>query len=128
MARRGGINPKALERIRAEVRAPQEVSSPFSRTVEEMHDQRQSAFRQGATEASGDEEGDDGWSQPTLTPGSTRVASFRYNFATMELEVDWTNGKNNGFTYSGVPESTYREFIAAPSKGMFVNDVLNNFL
>lgn len=128
MARRRGINPKALERIRAEMRAPEEVSSPFSRTVEGMRNQRQAAFNQGVAEVSGDEEGADGWSQPTLTPNSTRVASFRYNFPSMELEVDWTNGTNNGFTYSGVPESVYRDFIATGSKGKFVNNVLNDYL
>lgn len=91
-----------------------------------MHDQRQQAFRQGAAEIS--EEGDDGWSQPTLTPQSSRVASFRYHFPSLELEVDWTNGKNNGYVYSGVPESTYREFIDTDSKGKFVNEVLNHFI
>lgn len=126
MARRAGINPKALDRIRSELSNPQEVPSPFSRAVEQSTRQQAPPTQQSHSQA--DEESDDGWSPWVPTPQSTRVARFRYNFPSMGLEVDWTNGKNNGFMYSGVPESTFRDFSSAPSKGKFVNEVLNTFI
>ena len=91
--------------------------------------EREREAQEAAEAAAGTEteEGADGWTLWNTDFASTRVSAFRYNFPNEEIEVNWVNGKNNGYIYSGVPEDVFSSFREASSKGMFVNDVLNGY-
>jgi hypothetical protein len=78
-----------------------------------------------------DEEGDDNeehrlgpWME---TPNSTRVSRLRYDFAQQAVQVQWRNGKNNGYVYEGVDYETYRSFARVVSKGRYINSTLNGY-
>ena len=61
------------------------------------------------------------------SPSSTRVSRYRYDYAEGSLQVQWTNGKNDGYVYRGLDRSTYQRFARAVSKGQMINRVLNGF-
>jgi KTSC domain len=50
---------------------------------------------------------------------STNVASAGYDEATETLEVEFTNG--GVYQYFNVGSALYEQFLAAPSKGQFLN-------
>lgn len=59
-------------------------------------------------------------------PQSSRVARYRYDYGTNELQVKWANGKGHVVTTYGAADSeVYRRFARAVSKGKFVNRILN---
>ena len=59
------------------------------------------------------------------SPQSSRVSRYRYDYATQQLQVQWTNGKNHGYVYEAVDRDGYQRFARAASKGKFVNRILN---
>jgi hypothetical protein len=60
------------------------------------------------------------------TPGSTRVARYRYDYINRAIQVQWRNSKP-GYIYFDVPYESYREFARLASKGKGVNSHLNGF-
>jgi hypothetical protein len=56
---------------------------------------------------------------------STRVASMRYDDGLRQVQVRFADG--TPWVYEDVPEEVYEMFLAAPSKGRFINDVLNDY-
>lgn len=63
----------------------------------------------------------------TETPASTRVSRFRYDHANRETQVQWRNGKGNGYVYREMEYEQYRLFARAASKGKKINEFLNAF-
>ena len=59
------------------------------------------------------------------TPQSSRVSSFRYDYANDSLQVQWRRG--GAHVYLKVPQSEFRGFVVAGSKGRFVTAVLDCF-
>lgn len=57
---------------------------------------------------------------------SSRCSSARYHFGDKVLLVSWTNGKTP-WMYRGVDKETFFTFLNAPSKGQFINQVLNSY-
>lgn len=57
---------------------------------------------------------------------SSRCSAARYHFADRVLLVSWANGKTP-WMYTGVDKETFFTFVSAPSKGKFVNAVLNSY-
>lgn len=63
-----------------------------------------------------------------MTPDSTRVGGFRYDFANRAMHVQWTGkGMERTYMYTEVPYETYRSMVRAASKGRFINSSLNHF-
>lgn len=50
---------------------------------------------------------------------SSAIVSLGYDASSETLEVEFTGG--SVYRYDDVPESVYREFLAADSKGTFLN-------
>jgi len=48
---------------------------------------------------------------------SSNIASFRYDYFSNTLIVDFLNGSS--YAYSGVPEQVVVDFAQAPSKGRY---------
>ena len=65
----------------------------------------------------------------TATPNSSRVSRFRYDHATKQTQVQWTNQIGNGYLYdvsnAPNPYEAYRLFARAVSKGQKINTMLN---
>jgi hypothetical protein len=60
------------------------------------------------------------------SPNSSRCSRYRYDYATRQLQVTWTNGIGHVHTlYEGVDSEVYRRFARSASKGKFVNRILN---
>jgi hypothetical protein len=63
-----------------------------------------------------------------MTPGSSRVGMFRYDYANRAVQVGWQGrGTVRAYMYMDVPYETFRSMIRAGSKGKFINSALNNF-
>lgn len=60
------------------------------------------------------------------TPGSTRVARYRFDHATRQMQVQWRNG-GPGYVYEVGDYEVYRRFSQRVSKGKSVNSLLNAF-
>lgn len=60
------------------------------------------------------------------TPGSTRVRSFRYDFAQGNIHIQWRKG-GPGHVYEDVPFETFKAFTKISSKGHGINSMLNGF-
>lgn len=61
-----------------------------------------------------------------VTPSSTRVSRYRYDYENRAIQVQWRNNKNHGYIYRGADYETYRSFARAVSKGRSVNNLLDN--
>jgi len=57
------------------------------------------------------------------TPKSSRVNSFRYDFAARLIHVKWRDGGRE-YVYTEVPYEIYRAMIRIASKGKFINQPL----
>lgn len=55
-----------------------------------------------------------------VTPKSSRVDSFRYDFAARLIHVKWRDGGRE-YVYTEVPYEIYRAMIRITSKGKFIN-------
>lgn len=63
-----------------------------------------------------------------MTPKSSRVGGFRYDFANRAVHVQWTGkGLTRSYMYMEVPYEIYRSMVRIGSKGKFINSTLNNF-
>lgn len=63
----------------------------------------------------------------SLFPQSSRIAATRYHIPDSKMLVTWTNGKTP-YIYHGVDKDRYNYFVrSSPSKGQYVNNVLNDF-
>lgn len=63
-----------------------------------------------------------------MTPNSSRVGGFRYDFANRAVHVQWTGkGLERTYMYTEVPYEVYRSMVRAASKGRFINSSLNHF-
>jgi hypothetical protein len=63
-----------------------------------------------------------------MTPKSTRVGGFRYDFLNKAIHVQWTGkGLSRTYMYMEVPYEIYRSMVRIASKGKFINSTLNNF-
>jgi len=51
---------------------------------------------------------------------STAISRIEYSPPASELYI-WFRETGGPYTYYGVPESVYRAFLVAPSKGQFFN-------
>jgi hypothetical protein len=60
------------------------------------------------------------------TPASTRVSSFRYDFANDSLQVQWTN-QGRPYIYFDISYEQYRSMVRAVSKGKFIPRLGNNY-
>lgn len=60
------------------------------------------------------------------TPESSRVASFRYDFANDTLQVQWTNGRRP-YLYFDVSYERYRAMVRAASKGKYIPRLGSNY-
>lgn len=60
------------------------------------------------------------------TPASTRVSSFRYDFANDSLQVQWTN-RGRPYIYFDVSYEQYRGMVRAASKGRYVPNLGPNY-
>lgn len=60
------------------------------------------------------------------TPSSSRVESYRYNYATGDTQVKWRNGKTP-YEYNNMDYEAFRRFARAASKGKYINSTLNGF-
>ena len=61
------------------------------------------------------------------TPNSTRVSRLRYDYADRAIQVQWRNGKNQGYVYRDIDYETFRSFARIVSKGRYINSTLNGF-
>ncbi len=57
-----------------------------------------------------------------ISVSSNNVASIGYDPSNSTLEVEFLNG--NLYEYYNIPESVYQDFLDAPSKGTFLNQVI----
>lgn len=57
-----------------------------------------------------------------IPTGSSSLVSAGYDAGTLVLELEFQNG--HVYQYFDVPQTVYDEFMAAPSKGTFVNTVI----
>jgi hypothetical protein len=57
--------------------------------------------------------------------GSSRIVQFGYDAEAAVVYVRFTDG--TPWCYRGVPQETWEEFVRAPSKGRFINEVLNHY-
>ena len=53
---------------------------------------------------------------------STSISSVGYDVETADLEVEYVNGRV--YRYFHVPQAAFRLLLQAPSKGVFVNQVI----
>lgn len=60
------------------------------------------------------------------TPGSTRLRSFRYDYAQGNVHVQWRKG-GPGHIYADVPFEVFRAFARISSKGKAINSMLNGY-
>lgn len=56
---------------------------------------------------------------------SSRITEMGYDADYAIVYVRFTDGK--GWSYRDVPEDIWDEFVSSPSKGRFINQVLNNY-
>lgn len=133
MAARRGINPARLEQFRS-------TPGQYSGTMPIERERARRAAGEGPefpttslTDIS-----------PWVYPGknhppdeSTRVKAFKFVASTEAEEKLLGNRYGTIFVrfikhstpwrYSNVPQTIYEQFYSSPSKGKFINDVLNNF-
>jgi hypothetical protein len=63
-----------------------------------------------------------------MTPKSTRVGGFRYDFANRAVHVQWHGkGLTRSYMYTEVPYEIYRAMVRIASKGQFINSTMNSF-
>lgn len=56
---------------------------------------------------------------------SSAINRIEYEPASADLQI-WFNESGGPYTYIGVPESVYRAFLAASSKGTFFNEYIRD--
>lgn len=61
------------------------------------------------------------------TPNSTRVSRLRYDYAQQAVQVQWRNGKGNGYVYEDVDYESFRSFARVVSKGRHINATMNGY-
>ena len=57
--------------------------------------------------------------------GSERISAMAYDSATETIYVQFPKGGTQ-WHYDGCPPHLWSEFVAAPSKGQYIHQVLNN--
>ena len=58
---------------------------------------------------------------------STAIEGVRYNPKSKNLYVKFVNGNNKEYLYPNVPQETVREYIKAPSKGIYHQTVIQGY-
>lgn len=127
MARKADTAPKSLaqttEALKSSKAPPKKIS-----TVEKTSQLRRKVHtgRYVYDDAYDEDRHDFGpW---VMTPNSSRVGGFRYDFANRAVHVQWKGkGTTRSYMYMEVPYETYRSMVRTASKGRFVNSTLNNF-
>ena len=116
-SRKAGIAPGALGKIQSELKGMKTPKN--AATNKKVH-----TGRYVNDEAYDEDTHDFGpW---VMTPKSTRVAGFRYDFANNAVHVQWAD-RGRAYMYTEVPYEIYRSMVRSESKGKFINSTLGSF-
>lgn len=118
--RKAGMSPKSLGKITSELKGMTTVKNAA------MGNKKVHTGRFVNDEADDEDTHDFGpW---VMTPKSTRVGGFRYDFASRAIHVQWKGkGTTRSYMYMEVPYEIYRSMVRIASKGKFINSTLNSF-
>lgn len=118
MARKSGISSQSLGKIQDELKG---MKTPKNAA---MGNKKVHTGRFVNDEAYDEETHDFGmW---VMSPKSSRVSGFRYDFANESVHVQWRDG-GPSYVYTEVPFEIYEAMVRSPSKGKFINSTLGSY-
>ena len=125
-ARKAGIAPGALGKIRENLADTPQVKGMKTPKNGPMGNKKVHTGRYVNDNAYDEDQHDFGpW---IMTPKSSRVGGFRYDFSNRAVHVQWKGkGLSRSYMYMEVPYETYRSMIRIGSKGKFINSTMNSF-